>query len=256
MTIIQSLILSIVEGFTEFLPISSTGHMILAGKIMNIAETDFVKSFEIIIQFGAILAVALLFINKLKKNPTFFPKLFVAFLPAAGVGFILYKFIKSILLGNSYVTVVSLVIGGLLLIVFEKFWKNKKPTTNFQTMTYAQAFVIGLFQSISVIPGVSRAAATIVGGMVMGLSREEAVEFSFLLAIPTIAAASGYDLMKSHIQWSTPELMMLVFGFVGAFISALIAVKWFLEFIKKNTFLPFAYYRIAAGILFWLIVLR
>ena len=256
MNVLQSLILSLVEGVTEFLPVSSTGHLILASKLMGIIQTDFAKSFEIIIQFGAILAVVFLFFNKIRKTPEVWPKLCIAFLPAAIVGLTLYKLIKNVLLGNSFVTVISLVVGGIILIFFEKMMINRRPKTDFHTMSYAQALIIGIFQSVSVIPGVSRAAATIVGGMFQGLSREDAVEFSFLLAIPTIAAASGYDLLKSGLHWNQTEVMILAVGFVGSFVSALITVKWFIGFVKKNTFIPFAYYRIVAGILFWLIVLR
>jgi undecaprenyl-diphosphatase len=256
MNVLQSLVLSFVEGVTEFLPVSSTGHMILASKLMGIIQTDFVKSFEIIIQFGAILAVMLFFFHKIRKISEVWPKLLVAFLPAAGIGFVSYKLIKNVLLGNSFVTVISLVVGGIILIGFEKIMGNRKSTTDFHTMSYAQALIIGIFQSISVIPGVSRAAATIVGGMFQGLSREDAVEFSFLLAIPTMAAASGYDLLKSSLHWNGSEMMILGVGFIGSFVSALITVKWFIGFVKKNTFIPFAYYRIIAGILFWLIVLR
>jgi undecaprenyl-diphosphatase len=256
MNIFQSLILSLVEGITEFLPISSTGHLILASKILHVTQTDFAKSFEIIIQFGAILAVGVLYFKKLKNNRELWPKLVIAFLPTAIIGLTFYKMIKNVLLGNSYITVISLIIGGMLLIAFEHNIKKMKPVNNLYTLSYTQAFIIGIFQSISVIPGISRAATTIVGGMLEGLSRDDAIEFSFLLAIPTMAAASGYDIIKTNMSWSSNEMTLLFVGFIGAFISALVTVKWFIGFVKKNTLIPFAYYRIVAGILFWLVILR
>lgn len=251
MTLIQVITLSIVEGITEFLPISSTGHMILASTLLKIAETDFVKSFEIIIQFGAILAVLLLYWKKLLTNKDTFISVAIAFIPTAIVGLVLYKFIKDILLGNPWVVVWSLGIGGIFLILLEKNHKEKT-----EHMNLFQAFLIGCAQSLSVIPGVSRAAATIAGALLLGIKREPAVEFSFLLAIPTMAAATGLDLLKSGQHFTGSQVKLLGIGFVGAFITALIVVKWFIGFVKKHTFIPFAIYRILAAFSFFFFVLR
>jgi len=257
MSIIHTLILSIIEGITEFLPISSTGHMILASTLLKIQETDFVKSFEIIIQLGAILAVLILYWKKLLLNKKTLVNVIIAFLPTAFVGLILYKFIKNVLLGNPWIVVWSLGIGGVLLILLEIFHKEQaieKGTMN--DMTPLQSFLIGCAQSLSVIPGVSRAAATIAGAMLTGMKRAEAVEFSFLLAIPTMAAATGLDFVKSAKHFSGSQYELLGIGFFVAFLTALIVVKWFIGFIKKSTFIPFGVYRIFIAIAFVLIVLR
>ncbi|MCX6791623.1 MAG: undecaprenyl-diphosphate phosphatase [Candidatus Gottesmanbacteria bacterium] len=251
MNVLSVIILSIVEGITEFLPISSTGHMILASTLFKIAETDFVKSFEIIIQLGAILAVLLLYWKKLLTNRDTFIRVAIAFIPTAIVGLMLYKFIKDVLLGNPWIVVWSLGVGGILLILLEKFQKEKQ-----HEMSLFDAFLIGCAQSLSVIPGVSRAAATIVGARLLGMKREDAVEFSFLLAIPTMAAATGLDLIKNGRHFTGTQYEFLAIGFIGAFITALITVKWFIGFVKTHTFIPFAIYRILAALAFYLFVLK
>jgi undecaprenyl-diphosphatase len=251
MTFIQVIILSIVEGITEFLPISSTGHMILVSTLLKITETDFVKSFEIIIQLGAILAVLTLYWKKLLTDRSMFLRVVVAFIPTAIVGLVLYKYIKDVLLGNPWIVVLSLGIGGILLILLEKFQKQKQ-----QSLSLFHAFLIGCAQSLSVIPGVSRAAATIVGARLLGMKRKDAVEFSFLLAIPTMAAAAGLDLVKSGRNFTGSQYELLAVGFIGAFITALITVKWFIGFVKTHTFIPFAIYRIVAALAFYFFVLR
>ncbi len=257
MQLFHALILSIVEGITEFLPISSTGHLILTNTLLGIPSTNFVKSFEIIIQLGAILAVLVLYWKKLFMNRETFIRVAVGFIPTAIVGLLFYKFIKQVLLGNPWVVVWSLGIGGMLLILLELIHKEKKEhTDDIGQMSYVQAFTIGIFQSLSVIPGVSRSAATIVGGLLLGMKRAPAVEFSFLLAIPTMAAATGLDLLKSGAQFSGNEYMILTVGFIGAFVSALIVVKWFVGFVKTNTFIPFGVYRILAALAFYFFVLR
>jgi len=251
MTGIQAVILSIIEGVTEFLPISSTGHMILAGTFLQITETEFVKSFEIIIQLGAILAVLLLYWRKLLTDKETSIRVAIAFVPTAIVGLVLYKYIKDVLLGNPWIVVWSLGLGGILLILLEKFHTEKQ-----KNMSLLDAFIIGCSQALSVIPGVSRAAATIAGALLLGIKRESAVEFSFLLAIPTMAAATGLDLIKSHGNFTGGQYELLAIGFIGAFITALITVKWFIGFVKKHTFIPFAIYRIAAALIFYIFILR
>ena len=251
MNVLSAIILSIIEGVTEFLPISSTGHMILASTLLKIAETDFVKSFEIIIQLGAILAVLVLYWRKLLTDKKTLIRVTIAFIPTAIVGLVFYKFIKDVLLGNPWIVVWSLGIGGILLVLLEKLQKEKN-----RDMSLFSAFLIGGVQSLSVIPGVSRAAATIVGARLLGMKREDAVEFSFLLAIPTMAAATGLDFVKSGRNFTGIQYELLTIGFIGAFITALITVKWFINFVKTHTFIPFAIYRIVAAIAFYLFVLR
>lgn len=257
MNYLQAIILSVVEGFTEFLPISSTGHLILTSNLLGIPQSEFMKSFEIIIQLGAILAVVVLYWRTLIKNITLWKPVIIAFLPTAILGFSLYKAIKHYLLGNTLVTLTSLFLGGILLIILEKkYTKIRRETQPIEKLGIKKALLIGLFQSISMIPGVSRAAATIFGGLFLGLNRVEAVEFSFLLAIPTMLAATSLDLIKSNLYFSGNEYLLLLIGFIGAFFTALASVKFLLNFIKKHTFIPFGIYRIALAVLFWLSVVR
>jgi len=257
MNLIHTIILSIIEGITEFLPISSTGHMVLTSKLLNITQTDFVKSFEIIIQLGAILAVVFLYWKTISKNIDVWKKIITAFIPTGIIGFILYKFIKSVLLGNPAITVYALLIGGVLLILLEKIYKEKEHHADkVEKITYKNAFLIGLFQSVSIIPGVSRSAATIIPALLLGTKRKTAVEFSFLLAIPTMLAATSLDIIKSNFSFTMPEYFILAVGLIISFLVALFAVKFLLDFIKKHTFVPFGIYRIILAIVFWLIVLR
>lgn len=255
MDYIQAIILSIVEGLSEFLPISSTGHLILTSRLLNIPQTDFVKSFEVIIQLGAILAVVYLYWKKVITNFRFWSKLIVAFIPSGIVGLTLYKTIKDVLIGNSLVTLAALFLGGILLIILEKIYKEQgHHISNIDQISNKQAFLIGLCQSISIIPGVSRAAATIIGGMFLGLKRTAAVEFSFLLAIPTMAAATGLDLIKSDFNFSTNEYSLLAVGLLGSFITAIFAIKFLLKFVQTHTFISFGIYRIILSILFFFFI--
>jgi len=257
MNIVHAIILSVIEGITEFLPISSTGHMILASTLLHIAETDFVKSFEIIIQLGAILAVLVLYWKKLLTNRDTFIRVAIAFIPTAIIGLVLYKYIKDVLLGNPWIVIWSLGIGGILLILLEKFHKEKaEHKDEIVHMTYVQAFLIGVAQSFSIIPGVSRAAATIVGALLTGMKREPAVEFSFMLAVPTMAAATGLDLLKSGKHFTGSQVELLTIGFIGAFLTALLTVKWFIGYVKTHTFIPFGVYRIVAALAFYFFLLR
>lgn len=257
MDYLQAVILSLVEGLSEFLPISSTGHLILASDLLNIAQTDFVKSFEIIIQLGAVLAVVFLYWKKIFTSFNLWPKLVVAFLPTAAVGLALYQVIKDLLLGNSTVTVAALLIGGILIILLEKLYDEKSHhLESLDQVSHKQAFLIGLCQSVSVIPGVSRAAATIIGGMFLGLKRQTAVEFSFLLAIPTMFAATGLDLIKSDFSFSSDQYTLLAIGFIGSFITALIAVKFLLKYVQTHNFVAFGVYRIILAVVFWLLIVR
>jgi undecaprenyl-diphosphatase len=257
MTIIDALVLSIVEGITEFLPISSTGHLILTSHLLQVTQNSFYTTFEIFIQLGGILAVVALYFNTLLKRKDYWPKIFAAFIPTAAVGLLLYKFIKNFLLGNELITVISLCIGGIVLIALEYIHKEKEDhKEDIADITYKQAVLIGLCQSVSIVPGVSRAAASIIGGLFVGMKRKAAVEFSFFLAIPTIAAAAGLDLIESKLQFSNQEIMLLGVGFVGSFIVAIFAIKFFIAFIKTHSFIPFGIYRIVLAILYFIFILR
>lgn len=252
MSIIQTIILAIIEGITEFLPISSTGHMILASYIMKIQDDAFVKTFEIAIQLGAIMAIVLLYAKRFLKGFTLYFKLGIAFVPTAIIGFLAYDIIKTYLF-NSVVVAVSLILGGIVLILIDKKLQNRESATDeIENISYKNAFFIGLIQCFSMIPGVSRAAATIIGGVFNGLNKRQAMEFSFLLAVPTMAAATGYDLLKTQINFSQHELMLLGIGLVVAFITAWLAVKVFLKIVENYGFKHFGYYRIAIGIIFLL----
>lgn len=246
MNLIQTIILSIVEGITEFLPISSTGHLILASNLLNIPQTEFVKSFEIIIQLGAILAVVVIYFKKLvlSLNWDLYKKILIAFLPSAFFGLFLYKYIKSYLIGNSTVVVLSLLIGGIVILLFEKFYRpanSKRLTTN-------SYLIIGLFQVLSMIPGVSRSLSTIFGGMIAGMKKEEATEFSFLLAIPTMFAASALDLYKTGFVYHSTDYMLLTTGFIGSFLTAYVVIKWLIKFVQNNNFNIFGWYRIIVAL--------
>lgn len=248
MTTIHTIILSVIEGITEFLPISSTGHMILAGKVLGISSSDFTKSFEIIIQLGAIMAVVVLYIKTLFKSFDLLKKTFVAFLPTAVLGLVFYKIIKTYLLDNVWVVVTSLFLGGVIIIWFERKLA-KTPQAAESPLTYKKAFIIGLAQSIAMIPGVSRSAATIVGGQLIGLSRRQIVEFSFILAIPTMAAATLLDLYKNYQLFTVADINQLVLGLVVSFAVAMLAIKTFLKYIQKNNLTSFGWYRIILAII-------
>jgi undecaprenyl-diphosphatase len=254
LSIINSVILGIVEGLTEFLPVSSTAHLELANRVLNLAETEFTKSFDVIIQFGAILSVVVLYWNKF-WNLEAFKKLVVAFIPTGVIGLTLYKLIKGYLLGNMTVVLWTLLIGGMALLAFER-WKDHADTeVDFSEITYRKALLIGLFQCIAMIPGVSRSAATIVGGSLIGISKRTIVEFSFMLAVPTMLAASGLELLKSHSALSG-HFGVLAIGFVVSFVTAIIAIKSFLGFVKKYDFKAFGWYRIVLAIVFFFLFVR
>lgn len=255
MTYLHAIILGLVEGITEFLPISSTGHLILVSELLKLPNTDFLKSFEIVIQMGAILAVVVLYFKRFFSIPVIL-RLICGFVPTAIIGFTLYPFVKGYLLGNSVVVVCALALGGVFLILFEKFHQETDVVEQSITdITYKQAFFIGLFQSIALIPGVSRSAATIVGGLFMGLKRVTIVEFSFLLAVPTMTAATGLDLLKNHSSFTTDMFGLLAVGFATSFTVALFVIVALLKFIKKHTFVPFGIYRIIVAIVFALFIL-
>lgn len=268
MSIIEAIIIAIVEGLTEFLPVSSTGHMIIAQSLLGIESNEFVKAFTIIIQFGAILSVIVLYWNRFFRFRTdklraehesffkfilykyeFYWKLFVGFVPAAVLGFIFSDKIDA-LLESVTVVAVMLVIGGVLMLFVDRLFNH--PVEGEQEITYKNAFIIGFFQCIAMIPGVSRSMATIVGGMTRGLSRKNAAEFSFFLAVPTMAAATGWKVLKLLTSETGLELLkdnigVLIIGNVVAFIVALLAIKFFIGFVTKYGFKLFGWYRILVG---------
>lgn len=254
MNLFQAVIFSIVEGVSEFLPISSTGHLVLTSYVLKISQTEFVKSFEIIIQLGAILSVVFLYREKLLSDWNTNKKILISFLPTAILGLLFYKIIKTYLLGNIWVTILAMFIGGFLLIFLEKIYKSETSHIDkFEKLSYKKSFFIGLIQSVSMIPGVSRSAATIIGGMFLGLNRTLAAEYSFLLAIPTMTAATALDLYQTNFNFTSQEITVLVVGFIGSFITALLAIKFLLQFVKNHTFIPFGIYRIILSIIFFLL---
>jgi len=252
----EVLILSIVEGITEFLPVSSTGHLILTAFLLKIPQSNFLTTFEIVIQLGAISAVLVIYGKSLWNNLKLWPLLIIGFLPSALTGLLLYKFIKKYLLVNPFIPVITLFIGGIILIFLEKFLNKRKRELSIQNLDIKKSFYIGLFQTLSVIPGVSRSAATIIGGMIFGMTRKSSAEFSFLLAVPTIFGATALDLMESNFQFNASETILLISGIILSFISALIGIKLLITFVERNSFVFFGIYRIIFSILFYILFLK
>jgi undecaprenyl-diphosphatase len=250
MSIIQTIIIAIVEGITEFLPISSTGHMIITQKLLGIPSDEFVKMFTVCIQFGAILSVIVLYWKRFFQSLDFYYKLFVAFLPAAVLGFLLNDYIDE-LLGDVRVVAVSLFVGGIILLFIDKWFKN---TNDKEEVTYPKALKIGFFQVISMIPGVSRSAATIIGGMTQKLTRKNAAEFSFFLAVPTMFGASALKLLKTYHSINSSNIKILALGNIVAFVVAMIAIKGFISYLSKYGFKVFGYYRIIVGLLILILI--
>jgi undecaprenyl-diphosphatase len=244
--LLQALILAIIEGITEFLPVSSTGHMMIASAFMGIHKDPIIKNFEVIIQFGAILSVVVLYWKSFFQSINFYVKLFVAFLPAAVIGFLADDLIDS-LLSNVYVVVATLFLGGIVLLFVDK-WFHKATTAPDVEPTMGQGLKIGFFQCIAMIPGVSRSAASIIGGMATGLSRKRAAEFSFFLAVPTMFGAASLKVVKSLDTIKQEDIFLYLFGSVVAFLVAMIAIKTFIKFIQKNGFKVFGWYRIILAV--------
>lgn len=245
---LEAFILALIEGLTEFLPVSSTGHMIIGSSLMGIADSEFTKLFTVAIQFGAILSVVVIYFKSFFKTWNFYFKLFVAFIPTAIVGLLAKDYIDG-LLENVTVVAVSLIVGGVVLLFIDKLFERNERIGK-EDPTYANSFVIGLAQCIAMIPGVSRSAATIIGGLSQGLTRKAAAEFSFFLAVPTMFAAtvkSLYDVYKTDPGVITDNLSVLIFGNVVAFIVAILAIKLFIGILTKHGFKIFGYYRIVLG---------
>jgi len=254
MDILQAIVLSIIEGFTEFLPISSTGHMIVASKFIGVDQTEATKAFEVIIQFSAILAVVANYKDKFTfSHINLWMKIFVAFLPIAIVGLLFSHQIKALF--SVKVVAIMFIVGGIVFLIQEYFYNDTKVrTTDVEDVSFFQALVIGIFQVFAVIPGTSRAGSTIVGALLAGLDRKSAAEFSFLLAFPVMLAASGYDLLKHYKEFTDENFLALGVGFVVAFIVAYLTIKLFIKFLEKFTFVAFGVYRIIFGIILLMMI--
>jgi undecaprenyl-diphosphatase len=248
MTTFQAIILAIIEGITEFLPVSSTGHMIIAEGFMHTPNPEFTKLFTVNIQFGAILSVVVLYWKRfLTIDFDFYKKLLIAFIPAVILGKLLDDYIDA-LLGSVAVVAVMLLLGGIVLLFVDKWFKHADGTEE-QPIKEKSAFIIGLFQCMAMVPGVSRSAATIIGGMTQKLNRKNAAEFSFFLAVPTMFAATAYKLLKTYKNIHSEDISLLAIGNVVAFIVAILAIKSFIGFLTKHGFKIFGFYRIAVGII-------
>jgi len=250
----DAIILAIVEGLTEFLPVSSTGHTILAATLLSITQTPFVKSFELSLEFGSILAVIVLYWRYFLKAAVL-KRLIVAFIPTGVVGLLIYPFFKDVLFGNVQVVLWALLLGGVAIILFELFYKERYEIEDVSRIPYTYCFLIGVFQSFSVIPGLSRSAPTIMGGLALGMKRQTIVLFSFLLAVPTMMAASGYDLLLSFNEFSSGQVNLLLVGFVTSFLVAMPALKFFLGYVRNHSFIPFGVYRILLVVVFYFLVI-
>jgi len=249
MNIFDSIILGIVQGFTEFLPISSTGHLIVASELLGINQTAVTKAYEVIIQFAAILAVIFNYKDKFTlEKIELWKKLSLAFIPIGTVGFLFAKQIKTLF--SVEIVSVMFIVGGIIFLIVERFYKEKEHSINdIEDVSYKQAFLIGLAQIAALIPGTSRAGSTIIGAMLVGLNRRASAEFSFLLALPVMCATTGYDLLKHYDDFTQTNLVVLGIGFVTSFIVAYLTIKLFLKFLENFTFVFFGFYRIALGLL-------
>lgn len=268
MSHLHTIIIGIVEGITEFLPISSTAHMDIARYLLGIDATDFMKSFEITIQLGAILAVVVFYFKKLTHSSRLIKNIIIAFIPTGVIGFLLYKIIKGFLLGNVLLAVIMLIVGGVLIIYFEKrFSKTERIRTSLSShiknegapereiidLSIRELLILGTCQALAVVPGVSRSGAVIIAGRILGLSNILITEFSFLLAIPTMLAATAYDLLKSGLYFTKNEWGTVALGFIVSFIVALFVVKWLLGYIRTHSFKIFGWYRIIFGLIMLLV---
>jgi len=249
MDIFQAIIIGIIEGFTEFLPISSTGHMIVASKFLGVKESAVNDAYMVVIQFAAILAVMLLYREKINlKEINLWSKIISAFLPLAIVGFLLKDWIESIFSVNVVATM--FIVGGIIFLVVEYFYKDEKATAkNLEEVTWSQSMWIGFGQIFSMIPGTSRAGSTIIAGMLSGVDRKTSTEFSFLLAIPVMMAVSGYDLLKHYHEFVGANLDAFAIGFMVAFVVAYLTIKLLIVFLQRFTFVAFGVYRIIFGVI-------
>ncbi len=249
MDIFQAVILGIIEGFTEFLPISSTGHMIVASKFLGLPQSEDIKAFEVIIQLSAILAVFSLYRDKFSfKKIELWKKVILAYFPLAIVGFVFRHQIKELF--SLQVVAIMFIIGGIVFLIVEKFYdENERTINDVEDIGYKEALYIGIAQIFALIPGTSRAGASIIGGLLSKLSRSASAEFSFLLAFPVMLSVSGYDMIKHFNEFDTKSLTTLAIGFIVSYITALFSMKFLLSFLSKFTFVSFGIYRILFGII-------
>lgn len=248
MDFFQALILAVVEGVTEYLPISSTGHLILTSWLMGINQDPFVKDFTVMVQFGAILAVLFLYWRKFLLNTKIYPQVFLSFLPAAVIGFAVKNHIDA-LLGNVWVVGVALLVGGIALVLTDHWMKMKKPTVaSIEKLKPLSAVQIGLFQCLAFVPGVSRSAASIWGGIFKGMSLQTATEFSFFLAVPTLTAATLYKVRKIWPSVTPDQLKFVIYGNLVSFVVGALAIKFFVQMVARSGLKMFGYYRIVLGI--------
>jgi undecaprenyl-diphosphatase len=259
MTTLHAIILGIIEGFTEFLPISSTGHMILASHFLHIVDSATLTTYEIVVQLGAILAVVVLYYKKLFQVEMI-KKLIVAFIPTGIVGIVVYPYIKYLLTGSysSIIVASMLIVGGIVILLVEKSYTKEMEdgnVTEISSLSYKNALILGLFQTLAIIPGVSRSGAMIVGGLMRKLSRKVLVEFTFLLAVPTMTVATLYTLLKKHKELSLDSVSPIIIGTVISFVVALFVIKFALTYIRKHSFSIFGWYRIIVGVILLIILL-
>lgn len=258
MNLISAFILGVVEGITEFLPISSTAHLIIVSSFLNLSQTEFLKFFEVVIQSGAIMAVIFMYFQYLNKNKNLIRPIFFSFIPTAVIGFLFYKIIKNVFFASTTLIVGTMISFGVLFLVVEYLVKTKKFTINkkIKSLSLFEAIFIGINQAISVIPGVSRSGIVMITMMGMGYKRDESATYSFLLAVPTIIAASILDLYKSRQLFldSTQYLPSLFVGFIISFITAYVSIKWLVKYLQKSTLTLFGIYRIILGIILFFII--
>lgn len=257
MNIIESIIFGIVEGVTEFLPISSTAHLEITRMFLNLPLTEFIKTFEIVIQLGAILAIVYLYKDKLFTSTVYLKKILIAFIPTGIIGYILYSLIKKYFFGNTILMLIALFTGGILILFFEKFYNKKESNKkSIEDLTNKNLIILGITQALAVIPGVSRSLAVILCGQALRIDKKTITEFSFLLAIPTMLSATVYDLYKNGVNFAKGDWMDLSIGFVVSFFVALFVVKWLLDYIKNNSFVMFGWYRIILSIILFLLFIN
>jgi len=253
MTVFDAVILGSVEGITEFLPISSTAHLIMTSRFLGLPQTEAMKSFEIMIQGGAILAVLVVSVRSLFSDRHLIGKTVVAFVPTSIAGLLLYPIVKNVFLENYFIIPIALIVGGIVMIVFERK-KVKTPheedKEDLSLVSYRHAFLIGCAQILALIPGVSRSATTVVAGRMLGLSKQNIVKFSFFLAIPTIGAATAYDYLKNVDSMKSSDLVLIFVGFAVSFVVAYIALSWLLRYVRAHSFERFGWYRIVIGAIF------
>ncbi len=257
MTFLQSFILGVVEGITEFLPISSTAHIDFVRYFLDISLTSFIKSYEIIIQLGAILAVFVIYFKKIFSSFSYIKNIVIAFIPTGIIGFLLYKIIKSLLIGNTLLASIMLVLGGVVILYFEKRNKISHKSDLYEKedikdLSVKELLILGFAQALAVIPGISRSGAVIIAGRSMKLKANLIAEFSFLLAIPTMFLASLYDIYKSGFSFEKGEWGVLSLGFIVSFLVAFLVVKWLINYLKTHSFEIFGWYRIIAGLVIFL----